>query len=395
MGFECAPLRRFLALAGLLLLLVTAMVSRPARGHDASSYGGVFRSRDLGEKWLNADVGLFLNAALSVAVDPRDPAHLLLGTDLGLLRSRNGGRSWAAEAPDRIFGAVFAAAFGPGGSAVCAAQSGVFLMAGERWDEAQVPAAAIPVRALVFAQDGRRIYLVGRNRLFASDDGRSYAALPDPAGGGAVTALVVGAAPETPDREILVAVTDGRVMRSADRGRSWRPTAPGDGPPVDTIAPDAHAPQRLWLAQADRLQVSDDLGATWRAVGRPLPQPGTIVRGIAASADAGTVVVTSQRGTWRSATGGQDWQLAESGLPAHLEAGPLARDPGDPRVLYAVYSLLPYAEMWRAAVEGGSVLTRLDPVSLLGGAAFCLLLVIGGALVVQRLARLRAAAARP
>jgi hypothetical protein len=141
--------------------------------------------------------------------------------------------------------------------------------------------------------------------------------------------------------------------------------------------------------------VSDDLGTTWRAVGRPLPQAGTIVRGIAASADAGTLVVTSQRGTWRSATGGQDWQLAESSLPAHLEAGPLARDPGDPRVLYVVYSLLPYAEVWRAAVEGGSVLTRLDFVSLLGGAAFCLLLVIGGALVVQRLARLRAAAARP
>src|SRR6185295_12376200 len=160
------------ALVCLLLLLGAAIVPLPARGHDASSYGGVFRSRDLGEKWLNADVGLFLNAALTVAVDPRDPAHLLLGTDLGLLRSRNGGRSWAAEAPDRIFGAVFAAAFGPGGSAVCSAQSGVFLMAGERWDEAQAPAAAIPVRALVFAQDGHRIYLVGGNRLFASDDGR-------------------------------------------------------------------------------------------------------------------------------------------------------------------------------------------------------------------------------
>jgi len=44
-----------------------------ASAHDASSYGGVFRSRDLGAAWLNADVGLFLNAALVIAVDPRDP----------------------------------------------------------------------------------------------------------------------------------------------------------------------------------------------------------------------------------------------------------------------------------------------------------------------------------
>ena len=35
---------------------------------------------------------------------PRDPAHLLMGTDLGLLRSRNGGRSWAPEAPGVILG---------------------------------------------------------------------------------------------------------------------------------------------------------------------------------------------------------------------------------------------------------------------------------------------------
>jgi len=33
---------------------------------------GVFRSRDLGAAWLNADIGPFLNAALVIAIDPRD-----------------------------------------------------------------------------------------------------------------------------------------------------------------------------------------------------------------------------------------------------------------------------------------------------------------------------------
>ena len=48
--------------------------------------------------------------------------------------------------------------------------------------------------------------------------------------------------------------------------------------------------------------------------------------------------------------------LKEDNLPIHLEAGPLARDPSDAGVLYAVYSLMPYSEVWRAAIEGGNLL---------------------------------------
>jgi hypothetical protein len=90
----------------LWLVCVASLLASSASAHDASSYGGVFRSRDLGAAWLNADVGLFLNAALVVAVDPRDSSHLLVGTDLGILSSRNGGRSWIAEARDVIIGGI-------------------------------------------------------------------------------------------------------------------------------------------------------------------------------------------------------------------------------------------------------------------------------------------------
>ncbi len=65
----------------LWLACVVSLLAGGASAHDASSYGGVFRSRDLGAAWLNADVGLFLNAALVIAVDPRDSSHLLVGTD--------------------------------------------------------------------------------------------------------------------------------------------------------------------------------------------------------------------------------------------------------------------------------------------------------------------------
>src|SRR6516164_9144290 len=88
-------------------LMFASLALGPAFAHDPSTYGGLFRSRNFGATWLNADIGLFVNAALTVALDPRDQNHLLMGTDSGMLRSQNGGRSWLPEARDRIFGSVF------------------------------------------------------------------------------------------------------------------------------------------------------------------------------------------------------------------------------------------------------------------------------------------------
>ena len=367
-----------------------ALTDGNAWAHDPSSYGGVFRSRNLGGTWLNADVGLFLNAALAVAVDPREPSRLLVGTDLGLLGSRNGGRSWSPEAPDLIFGAVFAVAFSADGErALCASQSGAFRFADGRWTPAYAPDAAIPARAIVAGASNDRIYLLGRSHLFVSEDGgQTYIPVPGLSQTREMTALAVTrTAPE-----ILVAVIDGRVMTSQDGGRAWRDGGLGsDGKAVDTVAPDAYAPDRIWAASADRLHISADLGATWRATGGPLPELGTKVRGIAADELAMTLVVTTQRGTYRSENGGQTWVLKEDNLPIHLEAGPLARDPNDPRLIYAVYSLMPYSEVWRAASEGGNLLARIDPISLAGGISFFLLILLSGGFVAFKLAGARTA----
>jgi hypothetical protein len=187
-------------------------------------------------------------------------------------------------------------------------------------------------------------------------------------------------------------VIDGTVMASDDGGKEWRRRAEGLGDaPIDTVVPDRSVPGRVWAAGADRIRVSDDLGLTWRAVGQPLPAPGATVRGIAADPAATTLVVTTHRGMYRSEDGGQSWALEEGNLPVHIEAGPLARDPSDPATLYAVYSLMPYGEVWRTALEGGNLLARTDPVSLAGGLAFLLLLIIGGALLARWLARQRSA----
>ena len=377
-----------LAIATLALSLASS-----AHAHDASAYGGLFRSRNLGGTWLNADIGLFLNAALTVAVDPRDPNHLLMGTDIGLLASGNGGRSWSEEAPGLIMGAVFAIAFSrDGGNVSCAAPTGVFRLAEGHWTRAVAPDGVAPAREIAFGSAPDRIYLLGNRSLFVSGDGgQSYRRLLEgPAEDVPIAALAVVRQPT----ELLFAVIDGKLVASQDGGREWQQRAVGlGGDPVDTVVLDRALANRLWAASADRIFVSNDLGMRWRALGRPLPQAATNVRGIAADETATILVVTTHRGMYRSDDGGLSWILKENSLPAHLEAGPLVRDPTDARTLYAGYSLLPFPELWRSAVEGRNLLSRLDPVSLAGGFAFIALLVISGVLLVGWLERQRSAAA--
>ena len=143
------------------------------------------------------------------------------------------------------------------------------------------------------------------------------------------------------------------------------------------------------MAAANRLHVSSDGGVNWQAVGSVLPEAHTVVRGIAADPAAQTLVVTTHRGTFRSTDAGAHWGLEEGNLPVHLEAGPLARDPANPGVLYIVYSLIPYPEVWRSALEGSNLLARVDPMDLLGGLAFLLLLSFGSIMLVVWLVRQR------
>jgi len=158
---------------------------------------------------------------------------------------------------------------------------------------------------------------------------------------------------------------------------------------VEALAPDPEHPDRLWAAAADRVFVSHNRGGSWYAVGQPLPDANTSIRGIAMARDGMVMVLTTHRGLLRSADGGRSWGLMEDNLPVHLEAGPLVRDPTSPATLYAGFALLPYSELWSMALERRSLLHRITPLSLAGGTAFLLLLTGLGGLAVRRLAHAR------
>jgi photosystem II stability/assembly factor-like uncharacterized protein len=347
----------------------------PAQSHDPSAWGGLFRSRDQGTTWVSANPAGFVSGAIALAISPTDVNHLLLGAESGLLRSRNGGRDWTVEVPSVVLGSVFAVAFAADGQRALASTAlGIFRNEAENnWRPISAPHGAAPARAIVRSGEKGRVYLAGWAGLFRTDDwGASWSSAADGLPNEPATALlVVHGSPE-----VLYAIVHGGIWASADGARSWASRGAGICPAnFDALAVDSKHPARLWAAGGDRVFRSDDAGASWQGVGRPLPEPNTTVHGIAASEEM--VVVTTDRGLYRSVDGGKSWTLIIDDLPAHLEAGPLVRDPLDPATLYAGFALVPYSELWRRAADREGAFARVSVASLAGGAVLLILVALG------------------
>ena len=105
----------------------------------------------------------------------------------------------------------------------------------------------------------------------------------------------------------------------------------------------------------------------------------------ALSADGNTIAVSTHRGLYRSADGGKTWLQAQGSLPVHLEAGALVRDPHEAGTVYVPFSLTPYHEIRRRALEGSNLLSQIDTFSLIGAGAFFILFVVAGGYAVRKL----------
>jgi len=366
-----------LSLAALLILSVSA-----AQSHDPAAWGGLFRSRDNGASWMSANRGYYLSGAIALAVSPADPDQLLLGAETGLFRSHNGGRDWVVEAPSVIVGSVFAATFAADGRrALISTSLGIFCSEEENhWRLVRPPQDAAPARAIVPSSEAGGFYLAGWTGLYRSDDGGvTWSSVADRFPHKAATALL--AVRGTP--EALYAIVQGQPWASVDGGRRWVRRGNGVSANLDALAADLRRPLRLWAAGADRLFRSDDGGATWDVVGASFPEANTAVRGIAASDEA--IVLTTDRGIYRSVDRAVSWMPIVDNLPAHLEAGPLVRDPVDPDTLYAGFSLIPYPELSRRAVDHEGAFARVGASSLVGSLVLLILVGLGAAVTLRGL----------
>jgi photosystem II stability/assembly factor-like uncharacterized protein len=355
-----------------MLLLLWA---GPARSHDPSAWGGLFRSRDRGATWVSANRGQFVSGAIALAISPTDSNHLLLGAESGLLRSRNGGRDWIIEPPTVVVGPVFSLAFSEDGQQTLVS-TGLGIFRGEAdnsWRATSTPEGTTPARAILRSGTAGRVYLAGWTGLFRSNDWGAFWSSaadglpPEPA----TALLVMDGSPET-----IYAIVQGGIWASTDGARSWAKRGAGTSASnFEALAADTTQAARLLAAGGNRLFRSDDGAASWLPVGRPFPEPSTTVHGITANEEG--IVITADRGLYRTVDDGESWTLITQNLPTHLEAGPLVRDPLDPATVYAGFSLIPYVELWRRAADRDGAFALVSITSLVGGVVFLVIVALG------------------
>ena len=366
--------------------LAATLIHAGASAHDAGVQNGVFRSRDGGATWLQVNPESFARGALALAVHPRDPHHLLLATDSGLLSSRNGGRDWVPEASSLLGGPAFAVAFSADGQeALASGTHSLYRREGQGWREARTPAGSAPARALVAGSEPGRIYLAGWAGLHRSDNGgRSWTRVGQAIGADPVSALI--ASPARPEE--LRALAAGRVWTSVDGARHWRADehAPAQ---VDALAFDRTVSTRLWLVAAGRVHRLDDRATHWEPVGTALPDPQAKPRALHAMGDA--LLVATDRGVFRSVNAGTSWTLLSSELPDHSETT-LVRDPHDAATIYAGFSRMG-AEQLKGAPADRAVVGS-DMMLLVAAYSGFALLLLGAGLAVRRFTRAGGASRR-
>lgn len=130
---------------------------------------------------------------------------------------------------------------------------------------------------------------------------------------------------------ILIACADG-VVRSTDRGRTWRKTTGWEVADVRSLVFDAAKPGRAYAATAWGPLRSTDSGATWQLAQAGLPKlfSQTV---IADHAKSGRVLLGTEDGIYASGDAAQSWQRVASSPATTILR--LAQSEADPRLLLA------------------------------------------------------------
>jgi photosystem II stability/assembly factor-like uncharacterized protein len=232
-------------------------------------------------------------------VSPTDAQTLLLGTHEGLFRSRDGGRTWAADA---LGGQDAMNLVRPGGQTLWVAGHLVLAKStngGKTWNDVR-PSGLPGLDVHGFAADPvhpRTLYAaIAGTGLYRSTDGGNSFSVVSTEVGPTVMALAV-----TPDGRILAGDMQQGLMISRDRGKTWTRRLRAR---LMGLAPNPADPRRI-LAAGPGVLLSTNGGGTWNSV-LDIPAGGGPVAW-ARSNPKVAYVVGFDRTLYRSADGGVTW----------------------------------------------------------------------------------------
>ena len=239
----------------------------------------VYKSEDAGESWRL--VGLakrFPGTVTSLVIDPTDALHYLAGTNdtgspfAGVYESKDGGSSWK-QAPDLAGVSVDALAMDPGDARRVAAgtKKGVWLSAdgGERWRRISDPdhREMLAITAVAFHPARPQTIFAGTTHLpwKTTDGGKTWRSIH--------TGLIddsdvfsIYINPKRPE-QVFASACSG-IYTSSTGGENWRkfPGIPGTLRRTKVIRQDPSNPDILYAGTTLGLLRTTDGGATWRQI---------------------------------------------------------------------------------------------------------------------------------
>jgi len=299
--------------------------------------GGVWRSTNNGDDWINCNTGLPIAQLYAIATDPRTANHVLGGTQ------DNGSLRWTGTS---IWPVIFG---GDGGSALIPLYpvDRSYTTTNEmgtiaRWDAGTFldayagPWVGVdPVdwgnAPLIEDQYGANSLLLGTNRVWRSPDGESWSAVSGDlsASGGVLRSIAIAGLltqpppPPGPHPRLYASSSDGALSYSTDAGNNWiRRDPPAGSNPIPDIVPNPCENGEVFVcvdrASGGRVYHTTDFGVSWtNATGdlpagrrvmslaaefRNCPGYGSLPTFLYAGTDAGVYVSRNAGTTWTKAT---------------------------------------------------------------------------------------------
>ena len=302
---------------------------------------GVWYSRDSGETWKRSRMKLPFHAEpgeiqiRALAVSPRNPDYILAGSEAGLYKSEDRGKSWELlESPMEGL-QIWSVAIHPGDPDTIFAGTkppGVFRSrdGGKEWEQLSINiaeqclAGAPKVTAILFdPRDDNTVWVgVEIDGVYRSQDGGdTWTHLPalgsDPINQD-IHSLAIGLSQPTK----IHAVTPDGIWTSANEGESWALHGFPRFYEKDQIsycrgmALKADDPDVIFVGNGDfvpgqtgAIQRSKDGGKNWEAVSLPVEPNSTIYWFATHPSDPNFIVANSLNGyVYTSSDGGESWK---------------------------------------------------------------------------------------